>query len=123
MIICVPTDEPKGLDSMAYGHFGSAPYFIIYNTLTNNYEVVNNGNAVHEHGQCNPVQPLLEKKVEVVVVAGMGARALSNLNSMGIRVYRTIEEKNIKDIISEINNNKMKELTLNDSCGGHHNCN
>jgi predicted Fe-Mo cluster-binding NifX family protein len=53
----------------------------------------------------------------------MGARALSNLNSMGIRVYRTIEEKNIKDIISEINNNKMKELTLNDSCGGHHNCN
>lgn len=123
MIICVPTDNPKGLDSMAYGHFGSAPYFIILNTLTNEFEVINNGDAIHEHGQCNPIQPLIGKKVEVVVVAGMGARALSNLHSIGIRVYRTIEEKNIKDIISDINNNKMKELTLNDSCSGHHNCN
>ncbi|MDO9566683.1 MAG: NifB/NifX family molybdenum-iron cluster-binding protein [Candidatus Desulfaltia sp.] len=32
MKVCVPTQEDKGINSLAYGHFGSAPYFIIRDT-------------------------------------------------------------------------------------------
>ncbi len=121
MKICIPTEEQKGLESMAYGHFGSAPYFVIYDTTSKDFEVLNNGNAEHEHGQCNPIQPLRDKGVEAVVVAGMGARALMNLNSMGIQVFRTSESKSIKEIVSGFDSNNMDKLTMENSCN-QHNC-
>jgi len=121
MKICIPTEEQKGLESMAYGHFGSAPYFVIYDTTSQDFEVLNNGNAEHEHGQCNPIRPLRDKRVEAVVVAGMGARALMNLNSMGIQVYRTSESKSIKEIIPNLIAGKLEALTVENSCN-QHNC-
>ena len=121
MKICIPTEEQKGLESLAYGHFGSAPYFLIYDTVAQNYEMLNNNESEHEHGQCNPIQPLREKGVESVVVAGMGARALMNLQAMGIRVFRTSEVNTVKDIISIFDSSKIEELTMENSCQ-HHNC-
>jgi predicted Fe-Mo cluster-binding NifX family protein len=121
MKICIPIEEKKGMDSLAYGHFGSAPYFLIYDTHVKDYEILNNNESEHEHGQCNPIQPLREKGVEVVFVAGMGGRALMNLQSMGIRVFRTSETKTIKDIISGLDSLTFEELTLENSCN-HHNC-
>ena len=121
MKICIPINEQKGLDSLAYGHFGSAPYFLIYDTETKGFEILNNNEAEHEHGQCNPIQPLREKNVTAVVVAGMGSRALTNLQSLGIRVYKISENETVKDIIAGFDSNKMQELTAENSCQ-HHNC-
>jgi predicted Fe-Mo cluster-binding NifX family protein len=121
MKICIPTEEQKGLESLAYGHFGSAPYFLIYDTVAKDYEILNNNEAEHEHGQCNPIQPLREKGVEAVLVGGMGARALMNLNNMGIQVFRTYESKNIRDIILGLETSEMEKLTFENSCN-HHNC-
>lgn len=121
MKICIPTEEENGLESLAYGHFGSAPFFLIYDTVTQSYEILDNGNANHEHGQCNPVFPLVEKGVEAVIVAGMGARALMNLLNMGIQVYRTSESKKIKDIVDNLGTMTFERLTINNSCT-HHNC-
>jgi predicted Fe-Mo cluster-binding NifX family protein len=120
MKICIPTEEQKGLESLAYGHFGSAPYFLIYDTVAQNYEMLNNNESEHEHVQCNPIQPLREKGFESVVVAGMGARALMNLQAMGIRVFRTSEVNTVKDIISIFDSSKIEELTMENSCQ-HHN--
>ena len=89
--------------------------------LNEAYEVLNNHGSVHEHGQCNPIQPLKAKGVEKVVVSGMGARALMNLQSMGIRVYRTLESQSISDIINSLENTQLEELTIENSCN-HHNC-
>ncbi len=122
MKICIPIEEENGMDSIAYGHFGSAPYFFIFDTIAKDFEVLNNNESEHEHGQCNPVQPLREKGVEAVVVAGMGARALTNLQSIGIKVYRTSETKTIQEIISNFDSIKQEKLSLETSCN-HHNCN
>ena len=122
MKVCIPTEETKGLESLAYGHFGSARYFLIYDTVAKDYEILDNNESEHEHGQCNPVWPLKEKGVEVVVVGGMGARALMNLNNMGIQVFRTSEAVKIIDIVSYFDTAKMEQLTMNNSCN-HHNCN
>jgi predicted Fe-Mo cluster-binding NifX family protein len=121
MKICIPTEEQKGLDSLAYGHFGSAPYFLIYDTVAKDFEILDNNESEHEHGQCNPVMPLKEKGVAAVVVAGMGARALMNLRSMGIAVFHTSETTTVNNIISQLDLNKMQELTVENSCQ-HHNC-
>lgn len=121
MKICIPTEEQKGLESLAYGHFGSAPYFVIYDTVAKDFEILSNNESEHEHGQCNPIQPLQEKGVKAVVVAGMGGRALMNLQSMGISVYRTSAAQTINSIVSNFDLGKMQELTMDNSCQ-HHNC-
>jgi len=35
MKICMPVSEAKGMDSVIYGHFGSAPFFAVYDTDKN----------------------------------------------------------------------------------------
>jgi predicted Fe-Mo cluster-binding NifX family protein len=82
---------------------------------------LDNNESEHEHGQCNPVMPLKEKGVAAVVVAGMGARALMNLHSMGIAVFHTSETTTVNNIISQLDLNKMQEMTMENSCH-HHNC-
>ena len=119
MKICIPTEEPMGLDSVAYGHFGSAPYFLIYDSETKEIEVLNNNEAEHEHGQCNPVTPLKDKGVQAVVVAGMGARALQNLQSMGITAYRIENGTKVQTIIENLDLNKLEKLAVENCCQSH----
>ena len=119
MKICIPTEEPMGLDSVAYGHFGSAPYFLIYDSETKEIEVLNNNEAEHEHGQCNPVTPLKDKGVQAVVVAGMGARALQNLQSMGITAYRIENGTRVQTIIENLDLNKLEKLAVENCCQSH----
>lgn len=119
MKICIPTENPDGMNTLAYGHFGSAPYFVIYDTDTKTIEVLKNNEAEHEHGQCNPVTPLIEKGVKAVVVAGMGARALQNLQSMGIVAYRIDNGSSITTILELLQAGKLEKLQIENSCQGH----
>ena len=45
MRICIPTETDMGQEAKVYGHFGSAPYFTIYDTEEMTLE-----NACHQHG-------------------------------------------------------------------------
>ncbi len=121
MKICIPTEEPKGLDSLAYGHFGSAPFFLLIETATMELEIIDNGNAEHEHGQCNPIGALAGKSVDTVIVGGMGGRALMLLNNMGIRVFRASAGMTAREILGEFQSVGLEQLTMENSCN-HHGC-
>ena len=58
MKICVPSLSPNDLESELSEHFGSAPFYIIYDTEKKAHEVVNNGDTEHQHGSCMPVDLL-----------------------------------------------------------------
>ncbi len=51
MKICFPVKEDKGLDSVLYGHFGTAPIFIVCDTETGEFEAVENGHLDPETGK------------------------------------------------------------------------
>lgn len=121
MRICIPTENNKGLQSTVYGHFGSAPYFIIYDTENKIIEVINNNNDHHEHGQCNPLAALSDKNIDMLVTGGIGSRALQRLNSVGIKAFRAINEKTVLEVISRFSQNELPEITLNEACSHHHN--
>jgi predicted Fe-Mo cluster-binding NifX family protein len=120
MIVCMPTNEDKGLNSMLYGHFGSAPYYIVYNSTNKEYQLIANSNSEHKHGSCQPVDMLSDMKVEAVFASGMGARALTNLESLGITVYRAPEFKRVSDIVDNFDLSKYQCLTMEQSCNQHH---
>ncbi len=118
MKICFPVQKNEGLSSEVYGHFGSAPMFLIYDTTTESIAAVNNRDQNHVHGQCNPLKALDNQQVDAVVVGGIGAGALTRLNQMGIRVHRA-QAETIVENVSMLHTQSLPELTVQGCCGGH----
>ncbi len=118
MRICIPTDTDMGKEAKVYGHFGSAPYFTIYDTDKDGCEMVDNSNQHHIHGTCNPIDALSGKEIDAVVCNGMGKRAIQKLNENGIRAYRA-SGTNVREVIEKFHENELKAMTMENACHRH----
>jgi predicted Fe-Mo cluster-binding NifX family protein len=108
----------EGMESIIYGHFGSAPAFIIVDTELNQVSGLDNKNMHHEHGACNPIMALNGNQVDAMVVGGIGAGALMKLNAMGIKVYGA-GAMTVKENVALLGDNRLQELSLDNSCRAH----
>jgi predicted Fe-Mo cluster-binding NifX family protein len=108
----------KGLESAVYGHFGSAPAFIIVDTDRKQVSAVDNTNAHHVHGACNPIMALGGNSIDAMVVGGIGAGAIMKLSSMGIKVFRA-GAPTINENLVLLGENRLQEISMNDSCRQH----
>ncbi len=120
MKVCIPVEENKGLNSTAFGHFGTAPFFLIYNTENEDMKILKNGDLHHEHGMCQPLKALNGEVVDAILVGGIGAGALMKLNNQGIRVFSPAKETAKKNI-EMFKENKLREFSVENSCN-HHDC-
>lgn len=118
MKICIPTKQDRGLDSLPYGHFGSAPYFIICDTESDEVRTINNRDQDHEHGACLPAVALGDAQVDAVVVGGMGVRALSRLQAMGIKAYRSMGGT-VGENLGALKQEQLAEMSSREACRGH----
>jgi predicted Fe-Mo cluster-binding NifX family protein len=118
MKVCIPTETNEGKEALVYGHFGSAPYFTIYDTDSGKLEIIDNANQHHAHGTCQPLSGLADKKISAVVCGGMGARAVQMLNSTGIKAYLTVEGT-VDDVMAQYLSGNLKEITPEKACSGH----
>jgi predicted Fe-Mo cluster-binding NifX family protein len=118
MKVCFPVEESKGMESEVYGHFGSAPVFLVIETDTNDIITINNRDQDHEHGMCNPLKALNNQNIDTVVVGGIGAGALNKLNQLGIKVFRA-NTGTIKLNVELLNSQNLVELTPQQCCPGH----
>ena len=118
MKICIPAEDDKGLDGKVSGHFGSAPFFCVYDNETKQTEFIKNGEEGHEHGGCAPVGKLIPLGITAILCTGIGAGAASKLNAAGIKVYKS-SAVTIKEMINLFNEGKVQELDMNDCCAGH----
>ena len=118
MKICIPTQSKNGKDSNVNEHFGSAPYFTIYNTEDKSLEFIENTNAHHSHGMCHPMTALREQNIEAVICGGMGFRALQKLNQQGIKAYKATTGT-VEEIISQYESDAITELTVENACNQH----
>jgi predicted Fe-Mo cluster-binding NifX family protein len=118
MKVCFAVEQYEGIDSFVYGHFGSAPAFVVVDTANDTVSRINNGDLGHVHGACNPIMALNGSEVEAVVVGGIGAGALRGLNARGIRVFAAVEQT-VKANLELIKTDKLPEMTLVNACGGH----
>ena len=120
MKICIPVAENKGIESLPYNHFGTAPKFIVVNPQCEIISEINNGDLGHEHGKCQPLKALQNEMVDVVLVGGIGAGAVSALNSMGVKVFK-VEQGSIEENVKLLQENKLTEFTAKNGCN-HHGC-
>ena len=120
MKICIPTETNEGKDAEAYAHFGSAPYFTIYDTEKDAVEIIDNANQHHAHGMCHPMGALSGKKIDAVVCGGMGARAVQKLNEGGVKAFRAVPGT-VKEIARQFIEKRLDEITVENACS-QHNC-
>jgi len=123
MKICVPVEVNEGLDSKPFGHFGSAPMFVVCDLESGDISTINNGDLGHEHGKCQPIKDLSGNVVDAVIVGGIGQGAIMKLNSMKIKVYRA-QGETIEENLNLLKENKLQEFPSNHTCShdgcGHH---
>lgn len=118
MRIAFPTQDNLGTESIVHGHFGSANFFIIVDTDSNETEAVANNDKDHTHGKCQPLSSIGDKNVDIVVVGGIGGGALRQLQLGGIKVCRAIEGS-IKDNLGLASGGKLPEFSHDHVCQGH----
>ena len=118
MKVCFAVKIDDGVDSVVYGHFGSAPAFIMVDTDTDKTETVTNRDLNHVHGACNPIQAIGGRSVDAVVVGGIGAGAINRLNAEGIKVYRAAAAT-VKQNLDLLKESKLPELSVQHACAGH----
>lgn len=123
MKVCIPVEVNEGLESKPFGHFGSAPMFVVYDLESDKLSQINNGDLGHEHGKCQPIKALSGNVVDAVIVGGIGQGAIVKLNSMGIKVFKA-QTNTIKENIELFKANKLNEFPSNHTCShdgcGHH---
>jgi len=118
MKVCIPTETNEGKEARVYGHFGSAPYFTVYDTDKGTTEIITNDNQHHLHGACQPLSALANRNIGAVVCGGMGARAVQMLNSTGIKVHLSIEGT-VDDVMAQYLAGNLKEITVDNACTQH----
>jgi len=118
MKICVPTQTDKGKEAQVFEHFGSSPFFTIYDTESGDVDIVNNANQEHSHGMCQPMSQLKGKDIDAVVCGGMGMRAIQKLNEGGIKAYRAIPGT-VENIAEQYVKGGLEEITIKDACTNH----
>ncbi len=118
MKICFPVESDQGLNSDVFGHFGSAPLFVVFDTDEKTVSTINNQDLGHVHGMCNPLKALNGKKMDIIIVGGIGAGAIMKLNGMGIKVYKA-SKGTVQENLESFENNSLSEMTKDQTCGGH----
>jgi len=118
MKVCFAVEKDDGINSAVYGHFGSAPVFVMVDMDKESVTTVGNKDLNHVHGACNPIQAIGGQAVDAVVVGGIGAGAISGLNAQGIQVYQSKAET-IRQNLDLLKDGKLPLLSLQNACKGH----
>lgn len=118
MKLCFPVVQDQGLDSAVYGHFGSAPFFLIVDAATGQVTAVDNSDKVHEHGACNPARAVQDLNIDGIVVGAIGRGALMSLNRAGYRVFQA-QGTLVRDNLAALQGAGLDEFAPGSVCGGH----
>ena len=86
MKVVIPVLEDMGWDSPISEHFGHAPYFAIIDIGRGGLQIV--PNPLPEHGPGDLPRWVVSQGASLLVVKGIGRRAIDHFTSLGVEVIR-----------------------------------
>ncbi|SHE76324.1 Predicted Fe-Mo cluster-binding protein, NifX family [Marinitoga hydrogenitolerans DSM 16785] len=109
MKIAIPLIENLGEDSRISEHFGHAPYFGFINLKEDkNYDLNIIKNPLMEHSPGEVPAYLHENGVNLLIAKGIGGRAITFFEQLGIQVIRGANGK-VKEIMEALKENMLKD--------------
>ncbi len=90
MKIAIPVDE-RNIETTVCVSFGRAPYFLIYDTETEESTFLVNGAAASQGGAgIKAAQAIVDSHVATLLTPRCGENAAEVMNAAGIKLYKTI---------------------------------
>ena len=109
MKIAIPADG-KTKESSVCISFGRAPYFLIYNTDTQESVFIENYAAVSQGGAgIKAAQTVVDSEAGALVTPRCGENAAKIINTANIRIYKTMNDS-IKDNIAAFEGGRLSLL-------------
>lgn len=112
MKLCI-TSTGQDLDSRISYHFGRAPYFLIVDTHTMEFEVIENTAQVVGRGAgINAVQMILEKGAAAVLTGIIGPNAFYALQVAHVEIYEEVSESyTVREAVERFRKGEYREVT------------
>jgi predicted Fe-Mo cluster-binding NifX family protein len=114
--IGIPVLEDRGLESITSTHFGAAPLFAFVEVekgqAMNAYFKVNEATKLIRKKGMTAAQFLVDEKVDVVMVGGLGEGSFHLLRDNLVQIYFLPESIKVEEVVSLLNQNKLERVTL-----------
>jgi predicted Fe-Mo cluster-binding NifX family protein len=114
MKLCFPVVKDEGWESEIYGHFASAPLFVIVDTDTRKSSAVANCDQASPYAGCNPFSALKGQELSGIVVGGIGDESLRVMNLCGFKVYQA-QSAAVSENIARFTEGGLEELAVQQS--------
>ena len=115
-IIGIPIESDQGLDSKVSGHFGKAPFYLLYDDSNQSANVIPN-TSNHFGGKEHPPVLLKNAGVQIMLVGNMGGNARKIFEKNNIKVYYGAQNT-VKETIKLYSEGKLSLIPSDD--GNHH---
>lgn len=103
--------EGESLDSLVANDFGHAPYFLVVDSETLDYDVIVNEFIDAEGAGMKVADAIVSLKVDAVIAGGIGSHGYNILTKAGIRVSYD-EEGTVEECINDLKRRIDREKTL-----------
>lgn len=114
MKVCFPVIANEGLESTIYGHFASAPRFVIVDTGSEEtYDIVN-CDLKKPYAGSSPFLALRGRQLDGIVVDGIGDDALQTMHLCGFRVYQA-QSASVRENVELFERQELPELEVQNS--------
>ena len=114
MRICFPVITDQGMESMIYGHFSSAPYFLVIDIQTKQTDAIANCDPKNPDVGCNPFMALSRLQLDGIIVGGIGDVTVRLMNSLGFKVLEA-ETASVEESVAQFERNALAEVIACDS--------
>ncbi len=104
--------EEESNDALVSVRFGRAGFFAIYDTNSKEWSYISNTQdtqAVQGAG-LQASQQIIDAGVEVLVALNVGPKAMAALTGNGIKVFKALEGKEIRELANDLQANKLEEI-------------
>lgn len=110
--------DESGLQSQVSGHFGRAPYFLLFNTTSGEARVVAHRSVHTGQSQQQPPEFLRDQGVEIMLCGNLGPKAVKMFEGFGVEVYSGANGT-AEQAISLFKENKLQMATDQNACAEH----
>ncbi len=117
MRYCIPSNSTGGLNDRVGYHFGRVKNYTIFDDSTNQVEIIEN-TSTHRGGTKLPAEMLREHNVDIMIVGGIGRRAIQLFEQFGVEIYVNAQGT-IKEANDQFKSHQLLMATDKEACQQH----
>ncbi len=119
MRIAIPADENE-LESNVCISFARTPYFIIYDTESDEYDAIDNSAIASSGGAgVKAAQAIVDDEVDILITPRCGANAAEVMESGEIEIYKSIDGTVIENLELYMQDKLSKLDEIHEGFHGH----